>query len=140
MMNTRRDPHTALKAGSRTMTGSIARRRLGNILMALQIALAMVLVSGAGLMLRSFLDVQKVDLGYQPQRLFLSTSMFPRNRMLKLRSSIKKLWRVFVPYQVSRMQAASMPCLATTFPTTLLMCEGHQNSQPETKPRPVART
>jgi predicted permease len=70
-MNTRRDPHTALKAGSRTMTGSIARRRLGNILMALQIALAMVLVSGAGLMLRSFLDVQKVDLGYQPQRLFL---------------------------------------------------------------------
>jgi putative ABC transport system permease protein len=37
--------------------------------MALQLALAMVLVSGARLMLRSFLEVQKVDLGYQPQRL-----------------------------------------------------------------------
>jgi len=70
-MNTSRDPHTALKAGGRTMAGSMARRRLGNILMALQLALAMVLLSGAGLMLRSFLDVQKVDLGYQPQRLFL---------------------------------------------------------------------
>jgi putative ABC transport system permease protein len=70
-MNTRRDPHTALKAGGRTIAGSIARRRLGSILMALQLALAMVLLSGAGLMFRSFLAVQKVDLGYQPQRLFL---------------------------------------------------------------------
>jgi putative ABC transport system permease protein len=39
--------------------------------MALQLALAMVPLSGAGLMLRSFLDVQKVDLGYQPQGLFI---------------------------------------------------------------------
>ena len=70
-INARRDPHGALKAGGRTMAGSVARRRLGSILMALQLALALVLVNGAGLMLRSFLDVQKVDLGYQPQRLLL---------------------------------------------------------------------
>jgi predicted permease len=68
-INAHRDPHDALKAGGRTIAGSVTRRRLGSILMALQLALAMVLVSGAGLMLRSFLEVQKVDLGYQPQQL-----------------------------------------------------------------------
>ena len=68
-LNARRDPHGALRAGGRTMTGSLARRRLGGVLMALQLALAMVLVTGAGLMLRSFLQVQDVDLGYQPQGL-----------------------------------------------------------------------
>lgn len=64
-----RDPQGALKAGGRTMTGSLARRRLGGALMALQLALAMVLVTGAGLMLRSFLRVQDVNLGYRPQGL-----------------------------------------------------------------------
>jgi putative ABC transport system permease protein len=68
-INARRDPNGALKAGGRTTSGSLARRRLGSILMVLQLALAMVLVNGAGLMLRSFLEVQKVNLGYQPQRL-----------------------------------------------------------------------
>jgi predicted permease len=68
-INAHRDPHDALKARGRAMAGSVTRRRLGSILMALQLALAMVLVSGAGLMLRSFLEVQKVDLGYQPRRL-----------------------------------------------------------------------
>jgi predicted permease len=68
-LNARRDLHGALKAGGRTMTGSLARRRLGGALIALQLALAMVLVTGAGLMLRSFMQVQDVDLGYQPQQL-----------------------------------------------------------------------
>jgi predicted permease len=67
--NARRDPHGRLRAGGRTMTSNIARRRLGSALMALQLALAMVLITGAGLMLRSFLQVQDVDLGYQPQQL-----------------------------------------------------------------------
>jgi predicted permease len=68
-LTARRDPQGSLRAGGRTMTGSLARRRLGGVLMALQLALAMVLVTGAGLMLRSFLRVQDVDLGYQPQGL-----------------------------------------------------------------------
>jgi predicted permease len=68
-LTARRDPQGSLRAGGRTMTGSLARRRLGGVLMALQLALAMVLVTGAGLTLRSFLRVQDVDLGYQPQGL-----------------------------------------------------------------------
>jgi putative ABC transport system permease protein len=77
-LKARRDPQGALKAGGRTMTGSLARRRLGGVLMALQLALAMVLVTGAGLMLRSFLHVQDVDLGYQPQGLLFLHLDAPR--------------------------------------------------------------
>jgi predicted permease len=70
-INARRKPHAALKAGGRTIAGSRARRRLGSIFIALQLALAMVLVSGTGLMIRSFLQMQNVNLGYQPQGLLI---------------------------------------------------------------------
>jgi putative ABC transport system permease protein len=69
-INTRRDPHAALKAGGRTVAGSLTRRRMGSLFLSFQIALAMVLVTGSGLMVRSLLHVENVDLGYQPRGLF----------------------------------------------------------------------
>jgi predicted permease len=68
-INARRDPHAALKAGGRTVAGSRARRRMGSVFMSSQIALAMVLVTGTGLMIRSLMRVENVDSGYQPQGL-----------------------------------------------------------------------
>jgi predicted permease len=68
-INARRDPQAALKAGGRTVAGSLARRRMGSLFMSLQIALAMVLVTGTGLMIRSLIRVESVDLGYQPRGL-----------------------------------------------------------------------
>ncbi len=68
-MNARRDPQAALKAGGRTVAGSRARRRMGSVFMSLQIALAMVLVTGTGLMIRSLARVENMDLGYQPNGL-----------------------------------------------------------------------
>jgi predicted permease len=68
-INARRDPHAALKAGGHTVAGSLARRRMGSLFMSLQIALAVVLVTGTGLMIRSLMRVENVDLGYQPHGL-----------------------------------------------------------------------
>ena len=118
-LKARRDPNGALKAGGRTMTGSLARRRLGGVLMALQLALAMVLVTGAGLMLRSFLQVQDVDLGYQPQGLLFCTSTPPLVRAANRQRCTTRLWRVSVRYRASRARARSMLCSATTSPTTV---------------------
>jgi putative ABC transport system permease protein len=42
---------------------------MGSVFLSLQIALAMVLVTGTGLMIRSFMRVENVDLGYQPRGL-----------------------------------------------------------------------
>jgi predicted permease len=69
LINAHRDPQAVLKAGGRTIAGSHFRRRLGNLFMVLQIALALILIIGAGLMLRSFLQIENVNLGYQPQGL-----------------------------------------------------------------------
>lgn len=46
-----------------------ARGRLSNALVILEIALALTLLAGAGLLANSFLRMQRVDLGYNPGRL-----------------------------------------------------------------------
>jgi putative ABC transport system permease protein len=67
--------HTAMKEGSRTIPGG-GRRRLGNSLVVCEIALALVLLIGAGLMIRSFHRLTQVDYG------------FDLNRVLTFRMSI----------------------------------------------------
>jgi predicted permease len=56
----------ALKDSSASTTGGQATARLRSTLVISQIALACVLLIGAGLLLRSFLRVLDVDLGFQP--------------------------------------------------------------------------
>jgi len=60
------DPSTQLelKVGART-AGSGAQRRLRGLLVSTEIALAVVLLIGAGLLMRSFLLVTSVDRGYR---------------------------------------------------------------------------
>ena len=54
-----------LKEGARGSRGR-ASTRARNFLVVAEIALAVVLLAGAGLLLRSFAQLQKVDLGFQP--------------------------------------------------------------------------
>jgi putative ABC transport system permease protein len=61
---TRVAPGDALKEGSRSSTTSAAGQRLRGILIVTEVALAFVLLSGAGLLLRSFYQLQQVDTGF----------------------------------------------------------------------------
>ncbi|HMG24223.1 MAG TPA: ADOP family duplicated permease, partial [Kofleriaceae bacterium] len=65
----RSDLHGALKDGSPRMTGSRARLRVRRALVISEIALAVVLVVGCTVMVRSFLRLQRVELGFQPDHL-----------------------------------------------------------------------
>ncbi len=56
-----------LKAGGRALTGTRGRQRLRRGLVALQMALAVVLLTGAGLMLESFRRLAGVDPGFDPR-------------------------------------------------------------------------
>jgi predicted permease len=62
------DPNESLKSGGRG-AGSPVLRGTRNLLVVTEFALAIVLLTGAGLLVRSFLAVQAVELGFQPERL-----------------------------------------------------------------------
>lgn len=51
------------------VVGSALSRRGGQIMIAAEVALAVVLVTGAGLMIRSFIRISAVDLGFKPDGL-----------------------------------------------------------------------
>jgi putative ABC transport system permease protein len=70
ILHTRRtDVHGSLKDGGPRTTGSRGRLRLRRGLVIGEVALAVVLVVGCSLMIRSFLRLQQVDLGFKPDHL-----------------------------------------------------------------------
>lgn len=59
----------SLKEGGRGTTTGIQGRKVRNSLVIIEVATALVLLIGAGLMIRSFMHLQKVDLGFNPDNL-----------------------------------------------------------------------
>jgi predicted permease len=77
-------PHLveALKEGGRTGAGGAKGQRMRNSLVVAEVALALVLLIGAGLMMRSFLKLQKTEIGMDPSstltfRVGLPEAQFP---------------------------------------------------------------
>jgi putative ABC transport system permease protein len=60
------DVHSMMKDGSR---GTGARSRFRSALVVAQVASALVLLAGAGLLMRSFYEIERVDAGFEPDHL-----------------------------------------------------------------------
>ncbi|MFL6212370.1 MAG: ABC transporter permease [Blastocatellia bacterium] len=69
LQSSRTDLQQALKESSRSATGGTRTRFARNALVVSEIALSLVLLIGAGLAIRSFMRVQKIDPGFQVDRL-----------------------------------------------------------------------
>jgi predicted permease len=65
----RADVREALTSGGRTGSDSAGRQRLRQAVVLSEIALAVTLVAGAGLLVKSFVRLTEVDPGFQPQGL-----------------------------------------------------------------------
>lgn len=75
------DVHESLKEGGRGGS-SVSRSsgRLRNALVVAEMSLALVLLTGAGLMVRSFAALQQVDLGFRPQGVLTARLSFPARK------------------------------------------------------------
>jgi len=76
----RTSPNEALKEGGRSATGGLKHLRVQRLLVVSQVALALVLLIGAGLMLRSFESLMKVDAGFEPKNVLTAYVSLPASK------------------------------------------------------------
>ncbi|MGH9658461.1 MAG: ABC transporter permease, partial [Bryobacteraceae bacterium] len=76
MTMARRDLRPSGQAGGRGIAGGVSTLRTRRVLVVTEFALAIMLLVGAGLLVRSLMSVQNVDLGFRPERV-LSLGLAP---------------------------------------------------------------
>jgi putative ABC transport system permease protein len=74
------DPTTALNRGGRAATPTRTQRRVGGALVVVEVALSLVLLSGAGLLIHSFVRLHLVDPGFDMRNLLVTAIQLPRER------------------------------------------------------------
>jgi predicted permease len=74
------DLNTTLKEGGRSGAEGFRRNRLRKLFIVSEFALALLLLIGAGLMIRSFLRLQQVNPGFAPDRLLTAQIVLPQSR------------------------------------------------------------
>jgi predicted permease len=88
--------HETLKAAASRTTASVASNRFRKALVVTEIALALILLIGTGLMVRAFWKLQEVHAGFQPaglltMRVALPQAVYPENqRVLQFWTSVQK--------------------------------------------------
>lgn len=73
----RADPGAVLREGGRAGTGGRSRTRFRRGLVAVEVALAVLLVAGAGLLLRSFAELLRVDPGFRAEGVLVAQISLP---------------------------------------------------------------
>jgi putative ABC transport system permease protein len=72
------DPYEALKEGGRSATGGKAHQRLRSAMVVGEVALALVLLAGTGLLLRSLSSLSEVSPGFQPNGVMTGALALPK--------------------------------------------------------------
>ena len=74
------DLNTTLKEGGRSGAEGFRRNRLRKLFIVSEFALALLLLAGAGLMIRSFLGLQRVNPGFAPDHVLTAQIVLPQGR------------------------------------------------------------
>ena len=86
-----REPGETLKAGHNRGTTGKGRHRLRGGLVVAQVAIATVVLSTAGLLLRSFDRMQRLDLGFAPDSIVLAEIRLPISRAVEWQRAMSQL-------------------------------------------------
>jgi putative ABC transport system permease protein len=113
LQTVRKDLVEPLKDASKGAGGGFRRGRLRNALVVFEVALSLVLLSGAGLLMRSFVKLQQVDLGFNPENILFARLPFPRGQYTTAAEKQR-----FYEQLLSRLRA--MPGVVVATETTTL--------------------
>jgi predicted permease len=80
LMASKTDLNDALKEGGRQAGGGARDRRFRQALVVGEVALALVLLTGAGLMIQSFMRLRRVDPGFRPENVLAVDLSLPSSR------------------------------------------------------------
>ncbi|HKV73277.1 MAG TPA: ABC transporter permease [Gemmatimonadales bacterium] len=124
-----------LKDNGRGLTTSRAGRRFRSALITAEVALAVVLVTGAGLLVRSYLRLAQVDPGFNPDKV-LTMRLSPPEAAYPTRSSLNAAYdRIFARLRglpgVEQAGAVSGLPLATTRGDWGITVEGYTPPNPQ---------
>ncbi len=117
----RGDLHARLAATGKGVGASFGHGMVRNGLVATQIGLSIVLLVGAGLMLRTFFALETVDLGINPQGILAARLVFPRGQYATSQAK-QALFRQILP------RIASIPGVANVTESLGLPIDGTASS------------
>ena len=108
----------ALKAGGRNASGGLGSNRLLSSIVVSEIALALALLIGAGLMIRSLQRLQAVDPGFNVERLLtmrvsLPLQRYPRERIIAFSQQLRERLQA-LPGAQSVALASDLPLTGST--------------------------
>jgi predicted permease len=117
----------ALREGRQTASEGIRGRRFRDALLAVETALAVVLLAAAGLLVTSYLRLIRVDPGFDPRNvltfnLSLAEPPYSADRELRFYQALVSKLRQF---SQARSAAAAWPVPFTSTPSSALEIEGH---------------
>jgi len=138
-LSSRVDLVSAMKQGGRGSSEGAGRSRLQRALIVAQVAVSVVLLIGAGLLLSSFYRLQRVDPGYQADRVvsaeaFTNFSKYP-DPQSQLRFYEPVLQRLQAePGVVSAAVTNAVPLSASAPNTTPFEIQGRKSDDPDKRP------
>ncbi len=86
----------SLKEGGRSGGGGAHRNYVRSILVIAEVALSLLLLIGAGLLMKSFLNLQHADVGFNPENVLTMRVSLPEARY-KENGQIEQFWRALLP-------------------------------------------
>ena len=114
----RLDVNGALKDATRGSTGSRRGKHLSGLLVVGEVALAVVLLAGAGVMIRSFLKIYLADIGVEAENLLVTRVTLPPSRYAEAESRVAFFESLSA--RVEALPGVESVALANTIPTDRL--------------------
>jgi putative ABC transport system permease protein len=125
LQSSRADVHDALKEGSRGSVGG--RRVLRSTLIVAEFALALVLLIGAGLLLRSFWRLQQVEIGFEPHHVLSARLWLPQPNIPSTGPYAKHEPRLALYEEIMR-RARTLPGVSAVAAAIALPFDGSRGS------------